>query len=52
MLMVARQRRGEGDELLSPLIMPALAVGEALAGVLNAAARESGGEDATHGASS
>jgi len=29
MLMVARQRRGEGDELLSPLIMPALAVGEA-----------------------
>lgn len=45
MLMVARQRRGEGDELLSPLIMPALAVGEALTGVLNAAALESEGEE-------
>jgi hypothetical protein len=45
MLMVARQRRGEGDELLSPLIMPALAVGEALTGLLDAAAHESGGED-------
>jgi hypothetical protein len=45
MLMVARHRRGEGDELLSPLIMPALAVGEALAGVMNAAALESGGGD-------
>jgi len=45
MLLVARQRRGEGDELLSPLIMPALAVGEALTGLLDAAAHESGGED-------
>jgi hypothetical protein len=45
MLMVARQRRGEGDELLSPLIMPALAVSEALTGLLDAAAHESGGED-------
>jgi hypothetical protein len=45
MLMVARQRRGEGDELLSPLIMPALAVGEALTGLLDAAAHESGGEE-------
>jgi hypothetical protein len=45
MLIVARQRRGEGDELLSPLIMPALAVGEALTGLLDAAAHESGGED-------
>jgi hypothetical protein len=38
MLSVARQRRDEG-------IMPALAVGEALTGLLDAAARESGGED-------
>ncbi len=45
MLMVARKRRGEGDELLSPLVMPALAVCEALAGLLNAAAVESAGED-------
>lgn len=45
MLMVARQRRGEGDELLSPLVMPALAVCEALAGVLHAAAVETAGEE-------
>ncbi len=45
MLMVARQRRGGGDELLSPLVMPALAVCEALAGVLDAAAVETAGED-------
>ena len=45
MLMVARHRRGEGDELLSPLVMPALAVCEALAGVLDAAAVETAGED-------
>jgi len=40
MLMVARQRRGGGDELLSPLVMPALAVCEALASVLNYAGRD------------
>ncbi len=49
MLMVARKRRGEGDELLSPLVMPALAVCEALAGLLNAAAVESAGEDEPNG---
>jgi hypothetical protein len=42
MLMVARQRRGDGDELLSPLVMPALPIASALAGVLDAAALESG----------
>ena len=45
MLMVARQRRGDGDELLSPLVMAALAVCEALAGVLHAAAVETAGEE-------
>jgi len=43
MLMVARWRRGEGDELLSPLVMPALVVSGALATLLRAAAEESGG---------
>jgi hypothetical protein len=43
MLMVARWRRGEGDELLSPLVMPALVLGGALATLLRAAAEESGG---------
>jgi len=41
MLMVARWRRGEGDELLSPLVMPALVLGGALATLLRAAAEES-----------
>jgi hypothetical protein len=45
MLMVARWRRGEGDELLSPLVMPALVLGGALATLLRAAAEESGGGD-------
>src|SRR6266545_1203142 len=45
MLMVARKRRGEGDELLSPLVNPALAVASALAEVLSAAAIETDGED-------
>ncbi len=45
MLMVARKQRGEGDELLSPLVSPALAVASALAGVLTAAAIETDGED-------
>jgi hypothetical protein len=45
MLMVAHKRRGEGDELLSPLVMPALPVATALAGLLEAAAIESGGKD-------
>ena len=39
MLMVARWRRGEGDELLSPLVMPALVLGGALATLLRAAQR-------------
>ncbi len=43
MLMVARWRRGDGDELLSPLLMPALVLGGALATLLRAAADESGG---------
>jgi hypothetical protein len=43
MLMVARWRRGEGDELLSPLVMPALVLAGALATLLRAAADESGG---------
>lgn len=43
MLMVARWRRGAGDELLSPLVMPALVLGGALATLLRAAAEESGG---------
>jgi len=45
MLMVARKRRGEGDELLSPLVMPALPVATALADLLDAAVLESGGDD-------
>jgi hypothetical protein len=45
MLMVARWRRGEGDELLSPLVMPALVLGGALATLLRAAAEEPGGGD-------
>jgi hypothetical protein len=45
MLMVARKQRGEGDELLSPLVNPALAVASALAEVLNAAAIETDGQD-------
>jgi hypothetical protein len=40
MLMVARWRRGEGDELLSPLVMPALVLGAALATLLRASAEE------------
>ncbi len=43
MLMVARWRRGEGDELLSPLVMPALVLTGAVATLLRAAAEESGG---------
>lgn len=38
--MVARKQRGDGDELLSPLVNPALPVVEALAGLLQAAAVE------------
>lgn len=45
MLMVARKRRGEGDELLSPLVNPALVVAEALAGLVSVAAVETGGQD-------
>jgi len=45
MLMVARHQRGDGDEPLSPLVTPALAVCEALARVLDAAAVETAGED-------
>jgi hypothetical protein len=45
MLMVARWRRGEDDELLSPLVMPALVLGGAFATLLRAAAEESGGGD-------
>ncbi len=45
MLMVARKRRGDGDELLSPLVMPALPVASALAELLHAAAVETDGED-------
>jgi len=44
-LMVARKRRGDGDELLSPLVMPALPIASALAGVLHAGALESGEHD-------
>jgi hypothetical protein len=43
MLMVARWRRGEGDELLSPLVMPALVLSGAVATLLRAAGEESGG---------
>ncbi len=42
MLMVARKHRGDGDELLSPLVTPALAVCEALAGVLQCRGRRDG----------
>jgi len=45
MLRVARWRRGKGDELLSPLVMPALVLGGALATLLRVAAEESGGSD-------
>jgi hypothetical protein len=45
MLMVARWPRGEGDELLSPPVMPALVLGGALATLLRAAAEESSGGD-------
>lgn len=45
MLMVARKRRGDGDELLSPLVMPALPVASALEALLHAAAAETDGED-------
>ena len=43
MLMVARWRRGEGDESLSPLVMPALVLTGAVVTLLRAAAEESGG---------
>ena len=45
MVMVARKQRGDGDELLSPLVNPALPVVEALAGLLQAAAVETSGAD-------
>lgn len=45
MLMVARKRRGEGDELLSPLVNPALAVASALAELLGASAAETDDQD-------
>ena len=44
MLMVARKRRGEGDELLSPLVTPALPVATALSGLLETAAAETCGK--------
>lgn len=44
-LMVARKQRGDGDELLSPPVMSALPIASALAGVLDAAALESGEHD-------
>jgi hypothetical protein len=43
--LTARKRRGDGNELLSPLVMPALPIASALGGVLDAAARESGEHD-------
>ena len=45
MLMVARKKRGEGDELLSPLVNPALVVASALSGLLDVVAVETGGQD-------
>jgi hypothetical protein len=45
MMMVARKRRGDGDELLSPLVMPALLVAQALQTLLRAAATETLGDD-------
>jgi len=44
MMMVARKRRGDGDELLSPLVVPALPVATALQTLIRAAAEETGGE--------
>jgi hypothetical protein len=40
MVMTARKRRGDGDELLSPLVMTALPITGALTDLLTAAARE------------
>jgi hypothetical protein len=45
MLMVARKRRGEGDELLSPLVYPALSGASALAELLGAVVAETNGQD-------
>ena len=43
MLMVARWRKGEGDELLSPLLMPSLAIASTLEQLLKATAEETSG---------
>ena len=44
MLMVARWRKGEGDELLSPLLMPSLAIASTLEQLLKATAEETSGD--------
>lgn len=43
MLMVARWRKGEDDELLSPLLMPSLAIASTLEQLLKATAEETSG---------
>jgi hypothetical protein len=44
MVMTARKRRGDGDELLSPLVMTALPLANALHDLLKAAAAETSGD--------
>ena len=51
MLMVARWRKGEGDELLSPLLMPSLAIASTLEQLLKATAEETSGDPIRDGSS-